>query len=93
MDAATEKVLADEGDKLKKVRPLLNYVQSKCRELYQPNREISIDERMVRPKARYSFRQYILNKPVKWGFKLWCLCDSHNVYTSLFLCIVARTEK
>ena len=84
VDAATEKVLADEGDKLAKVRPLLNYVQSKCRELYQPNREINIDERMVRSKARFSFRQYIRNKPVKWGFKLWCLCDSHNGYTSSF---------
>ena len=39
---------------------------------------------MVRSKARFSFRQYIRNKPVKWGFKLWCLCDSHNGYTSCF---------
>ncbi len=37
---------------------------------------------MVRSKARFSFRQYIRNKPVKWGFKLWCL--SRNGYTSCF---------
>ena len=36
---------------------------------------------MVRLKARFSFRQYIRNKPTKWGFKLWCLCDFHNGYT------------
>ena len=39
---------------------------------------------MVRSKARFASRQYIRNKPVKWGFKLWCLCDSHNGYTSSF---------
>ena len=27
---------------------------------------------------------YIYNKPVKWGFKLWCLCDTLNGYTSSF---------
>ena len=31
-----------------------------------------------------SVRQSIHNKPTKWGFKLWCLCDSHNGYTSSF---------
>ena len=40
--------------------------------------------RMVRSKARFSFKQYIHNKPCKWGFKLWCLCDSCNGYTVSF---------
>ena len=39
---------------------------------------------MVRSKVRFSFKQYIRNKPTKWGFKLWCLCDSHNAYTVSF---------
>ena len=29
-------------------------------------------------------RQYIESKPVKWGFKLWCLCDSETGYTYRF---------
>ena len=45
---------------------------------------MSIDERMVRSNARFSFKQYIRNKPTKWGFKLWCLCDAHNGYTVHF---------
>ena len=77
----TEKKLKENGDKLCKVRPLNDHLQKRCKE---PHREISIDERMVRSKARFSFRQYIRNKPVKWGFKLWVLCDSHNGYTSDF---------
>ena len=39
---------------------------------------------MVRSKACFSFRQYLKNKPTKWGFKLWYLCDSRNGYTSDF---------
>ncbi len=84
VDEDTEKDLKSRGDKLCKIRPLNDHLQKRCQDLYQPHREISIDERMVRSKARFSFRQYIRNKPTKWGFKLWCLCDSHNGYTSCF---------
>ena len=84
VDEDTEKSLQKDGDKLLKVRSLNDCIQQKCKQLYQPYREVSIDERMVRSKARFSFRQYIKNKPTKWGFKLWCLCDSRNGYTSAF---------
>lgn len=67
-----------------KVHPLNDHIQKHCKELYQPNREVSIDKRMVGLKARFFFRQYIRNKPTRWGFKLWCLCNSHNGYTSSF---------
>ena len=30
---------------------------------------------MVKSKARSSFRQYIRNKPTKWGFKFWVIAD------------------
>ena len=50
----------------------------------QPEKEISVDERMVRSKARFSFEQYIRNKSTKWGFKLWCLRNSSNGYTIKF---------
>ena len=49
--------------------------------LYQPSRNISIDERMVRNKGRYSFRQYIKDKPTKWGMKIWVLAESTTGYT------------
>ena len=31
-------------------------------------------------KGRYSFRQYIRDKPTKWGMKLWVLADSSTGY-------------
>ena len=59
-------------------------MQQRCLALFQPNAELSVDERMVKSKARFSFKQYIKNKPTKWGFKLWCLCDSETGYTANF---------
>ena len=49
--------------------------------LYQPSRNISIDERMVRNKRRYSFRQYIKDNPTNWGMKIWVLAESTTGYT------------
>ena len=46
--------------------------------------EISIDERMVRSKAHFSFKQYIRNKPTKLRFKLWCPCNAEDGYTVKF---------
>ena len=61
--------------RLKKILPLHNYVKRRCMDLYQPLQELSIDERMVKSKARTHFRQYIKNKATKWGFKYWVLSD------------------
>ena len=47
---------------------------------YQLHREVAIDEAMVAFKGRSSIKQYMPMKPVKRGYKIWCLCYSHNVY-------------
>lgn len=41
VDEATEKRLITEGNKLAKVHPLYEHLQERCKDLYQPNREIS----------------------------------------------------
>ena len=56
VDEDTEKELNSQGDKLCKIRPLNDHLQRHCQDLYQPHREISIDERMVRSKARFCYR-------------------------------------
>ena len=84
IDQQKESQLRSNNDKLLKVRPLYEHINSRCRKYCQPSREISIDERMVRSKAHFSFKQYIKNKPTKWGFKLWCLCNATNGYTVNF---------
>lgn len=67
--------------------PLIDHIKNKCFEIYQPRREISINERMVKSKARCHLKWYMKNKPTKWGFKLWALADmpgytvDFNIYT------------
>ena len=63
------------GNRLRKILPLHTHIKNKCSELYQPLQCLSVDERMVRSKARTHFRQYMRNKPTKWGFKYWVLAD------------------
>ena len=60
---------------LKKILPLHEHMKLKCKEFYQPLQQISIDERMVKSKARTKFRQYMKDKPSKWGFKYWVISD------------------
>ena len=49
--------------------------------MYQPRQQLAIDERMVKSRHRSGIRQYIKDKPTKWGIKLWVLADSSNGYT------------
>ena len=74
----------DLTDRLCKVCPIIEHLNRVSERYFQPGREISIDEWMVTSKGRFPMRQYIKNKPAKWGFKLWCLCDSKTGYTYRF---------
>ena len=57
-------------DNLHKLKPLVCQIEQSCQRLFVPFREIAIDERMVASKARISIKQYMKDKPSKWGFKL-----------------------
>ena len=39
---------------------------------------------MIKFKGRYHMKQYIRNKPTKWGFKCFTLCDSESAYICRF---------
>jgi hypothetical protein len=61
-----------------KVQPIIDMVQDQYVKLYQAHHEISVDEAMLGFKGKLGIKQYIQDKPTKWGIKLWCLCDSHT---------------
>ena len=42
-----------------------------CLESFIPEKNISIDESMVPYYVRHGCKQYIQNKPVKFGYNLW----------------------
>ncbi len=74
---------ADEtpGYKLQKVEEFIASFKERCKLLYQPSQKLAVDERMVKSKHRSGMRQFMKDKPTKWGLKLWVLADSDNGYT------------
>lgn len=59
-------------DRLHKIRPVLEGLRQRC--LSIPMEEcLSLDEQICSTKARHFLKQYLPNKPHKWGYKLWVL--------------------
>ena len=57
----------EEESRLDKIMPLVNQLNEKMKAIYQPKRDLSIDESMMLWRGRLVFRQYIKNKKHKYG--------------------------
>ena len=66
--------------KIDKIKPLLDVLLPRFQELYQPSRNLSIDETMVGFRGRFGSIQYMPQKPTKWGIKAFTLADAANGY-------------
>ena len=73
-----------EHDRAFKVRPVLNHFNVSFINGMTATAEQSIDEHMVKFKGHNILKQYVKGKPVQWGFKLWCRCDSKTGYLFQF---------
>jgi hypothetical protein len=75
----------DPQDRFRKISPLLLYIKRKCNDLIQ-EAHMSIDEIMVPYKGKYAgnLRQFIMNKPHKFGFKLFALASSSGIVHDFF---------
>ena len=71
---------ADRTDKLTKVRPFIDLCQQKFAAVYSSSRDVAVDEAMIEFDGRIGWKQYMPKKPVRWGIKLWCLCESSSGY-------------
>ena len=67
-------------DRLFKVRGLLDIVTPLFEAEYNLHEQVTIDEAMIPFKGRLSFKQYMKDKPVKWGIKVFTLSDATNGY-------------
>lgn len=65
-------------DKLHKVKPMVDVLNENIRKVYKPSDVVTVDESMIPFKGRYALKQYMPKKPVKWGYKVWCLCDAYT---------------
>lgn len=63
----------DITDKYYKLRPLMQKLQKKFVDFYVPEKYINYDESMVKYFGRHSCKQFIKGKPIRFGYKLWCL--------------------
>lgn len=67
-------------DRAYKIRPVIDHFNHAFQHALSNTTSQSIDEHMIKFKGHNAMKQYIKNKPVKWGFKLWCRCDATTGY-------------
>lgn len=70
----------DNYNPLYKIQPLMDLTLPTYRKVYQPGANLSVDESMIRYKGRLAFRQYMPNKPTKYGIKDFVLAESETGY-------------
>lgn len=79
-------------DKLYKIRPLILALNKNCLKVYQPSTSLAVDESMVAFKGRTSLKQYMPMKPIKRGYKIRCLADSHTGFISNFEVYTGKSD-
>ncbi|CAI9715525.1 Hypothetical predicted protein [Octopus vulgaris] len=62
----------NESDKFAKLQPLISHLQKIFMEHFVPAPNISHDETMVEYFGKYSCKQSIRNKSIRFGYKIWC---------------------
>lgn len=65
-------------DAAHKIRPLLDHLNRKFKELYTPSEHLTLDEAIVPFRGRIRFKVYMKNKPNKYGIRLEVVCDASN---------------
>ena len=72
--------IGDEKSKRYKFEPFLNKLLQNFQRAYYPDKDLSLDEMVVKWKGRSKFKMYNLSKPEKYHIKTFGLCDSHTGY-------------
>ena len=67
-------------DHLGKVRPVIGLLSERFTELYEPHREVAVDEAMIKFTGRSSVKQYMPMKPIKRGIKVYA---TSHLYTRI----------
>ena len=68
-------------DKIGKCRWLIDNFVFRSKAAYNCEKHVACDEIMVPNRGRHAeIKQYMKNKPVKYGFKIWCCATSKTRY-------------
>ena len=66
--------------RINKVKALLDLLIPNFQASYNPSRDVSVDETMIGFRGRFSAKQYLLNKPTKYGVKAFTIADSSHAW-------------
>lgn len=66
----------DKTDKYTKVRNLFEIMNKKFMQFGVFEEHLSIDEQMLPYFGRHSCKMYLKSKPIKFGYKTWCMASS-----------------
>ena len=66
----------DRKDRMAKLRPLIQGLNTSLQQFGVFKNFLSIDEQMVPYYGNHGAKMFIKGKPIRFGFKLWCLCSS-----------------
>ncbi|XP_070563172.1 piggyBac transposable element-derived protein 4-like [Ptychodera flava] len=81
----------DMENRLSKVEELYIHMKQICKQYFQPGQNVSVDERTVAAKGGVPMRQFMRDKPKRFGIKLWVLADAATGYTFEFdICLGKR---
>lgn len=64
----------DKNTKFAKVVPLWNMMNKRFLKYFVGDANLCIDESMIPYYGRHSAKQHIHGKPIRFGYKAWCLC-------------------
>ena len=84
VDPDHEKTEDEARDVLYKIRNISRTITQKCFDLYNCHESVSVDEGMVPFKGQLKIKVCMPDKPVRYGIKLFMLCDSTNGYCKKF---------
>lgn len=76
-----------------RVSPVEKVLSANIVKYYQHSPQICIDEAMKAFRGRSDMRQYMSNKPDKWGLKYWCRCDGVTSYLSKFQLYTGKRDR
>ena len=61
----------DKEDKFAKLRPLIDKLNEQCFANYLPEQSVIIDQSIVPYFVRHGCKQFMRNKPAKFGYNFW----------------------
>lgn len=82
----------DPNDKFSKVSPLNSLMNKKFLQFGVFSHNLSIDEQMIAYYGRHSCKMFIKGKPIRFGYKYWCLASDEG-YLYQFMPYAGATKQ